>query len=116
MHWLAVGLLFIALCSASTAAQTIGGRYTVAGTNPNGSPYRGTAEIIPLANGACRITWQVGTTWNGVCLVATGAVGAVYRSGNASGLAVYDLQPDGSLRGVWTLGEKTGTEILTPAK
>ena len=36
----------------------------------------------------------------------------------ASGMAVYDLQPDGALRGVWMLGDgtKSGTETLTPAK
>ena len=45
-------------------------------------------------------------------------LGATYRSGNATGMAVYDLQPDGVLRGVWTLadGAKSGTETLTPAK
>lgn len=104
------------VCTAAASAQTIGGRYSVAGTNPDGSPYGGTAEIIPMKDNACRITWQVGTTWNGVCLVATHAFGAVYQSGGAGGLAVYDLEADGTLRGVWSLGGKTGTETLTPAK
>jgi hypothetical protein len=34
------------------------------------------------------------------------------------GLVVYGLQPDGTLKGVWTLADQPGdgTEILTPAK
>ena len=113
----AVAALIIAvLAGGPAAAQTIGGRYSVAGVNPNGSHYSGTAEIIPLQGAACRMTWQVGSTWNGVCLMTAHALGVVYQSGNASGLAVYDLQPDGSLRGVWTLSDQTGSETLIPAK
>ena len=113
-----MALLVAALASVPAAAQQIGGRYTVEGTNPDGSAYRGTAEILPAGGRTCRILWNVGSTWNGVCLVGERSFGATYRSGNASGMAVYDLQPDGSLRGVWILGEgaKSGTETLTPAK
>ena len=113
-----MALLVAALASAPAAAQQIGGRYTVEGTNPDGSAYRGTAEILPAGGRTCRILWNVGSTWNGVCVIAERSVAAVYRSGNAQGIAVYDLQPDGTLRGVWTLGAnpRTGTETLTPAK
>ena len=53
-----------------------------------------------------------------MCLIAERSVAAYYRSGGAQGIAVYDLQPDGTLRGVWTLGAgaHTGTETLIPAK
>src|SRR5436190_17760318 len=119
MRRLAAALLIIAaIASGPAAAQQIGGRYTVEGTNPDGSPYRGTAEILPAGGRTCRILWNVGTTWNGVCLIGERVLGVTYRSGNATGMAVYDLQPDGVLRGVWTLadGAKSGTETLTPAK
>ena len=118
MRSFATVLLAAALCGGPASAQTIGGRYTVDGSNPNGSHYGGTAEIIPAGGQTCRILWNVGSTWDGVCLVAERSVAAYYRSGGAQGIAVYDLQPDGTLRGVWTLGAnaRTGTETLFPAK
>ena len=118
MPRLAIAFFVAVLCAGSAAAQTVGGRYNVDGSNPNGSHYGGTAEIVPAGGQTCRILWNVGSTWNGACVIAERSVAAVYRSGNAQGIAVYDLQPDGSLHGVWTLGgsARTGTEILTPVR
>jgi len=43
---------------------------------------------------------------------------ASYRLEGQIGLVVYEVQPDGSLKGYWTLADKdgVGTEVLTPAK
>lgn len=103
--------------SASTAAQTIGGRYRVQGINPNGSTYTGTAEIAPSAD-TCRIVWHVGSEWRGICMVSGGSFAASYRSGSTFGLLIYQIQPDGSLSGVWTLADQAGrgTETLIPLR
>jgi hypothetical protein len=99
------------------AAQTVGGRYQVQGTNPNGSNYSGTAEVVPRGD-TCRITWHVGSEWRGICMVSGGSFAASYRSGDTFGLLIYQIQPDGSLSGVWTLadGGGRGTETLIPAR
>jgi hypothetical protein len=38
--------------------------------------------------------------------------------GSKVGLVVYEMQPDGSMKGVWTIADQpgAGTEVLTPAK
>lgn len=106
------------LVSGAGHAQTVGGAYTVAGTNPNGSSYSGTAEIA-MSGSACRIAWHTGsTTSQGVCMVTSKALAAFYRLGADFGLVVYDLQPDGVLTGYWTIVDRDGVggEILTPKK
>src|SRR4029079_3962902 len=48
--------LALAALASSASAQTIGGRYQVAGKNFNGSNYSGTAEIVSTSNNPCPIT------------------------------------------------------------
>ncbi len=106
----------IVLGAGSAAAQSVGGNYTARGTNFDGSRYSGTAQITASGSG-CRIVWQTGsTTSRGTCMLANRAFAAHYRLGDQWGLVVYELQPDGSLKGYWTLSDKNGvgTEILTP--
>jgi hypothetical protein len=110
------GLAAIALSTAPAAAQSVGGAYSVSGTNFNGSSYSGTATITASGSG-CRIVWQTGSTSSqGTCMLANRAFAAHYRLGNEWGLVVYELQPDGSLKGWWTIVDKSGvgTETLTP--
>ncbi|MCW5772276.1 MAG: hypothetical protein KIT16_11615 [Rhodospirillaceae bacterium] len=116
MRIIAMAAVLAAGLGGVAAAQQVGGVYTVRGTNPNGSTYGGTARITPSGS-ACRIVWQTGsTTSSGICMLANRAFAAYYRLGRNIGLAVYELQPDGSLRGHWTIAdtEGVGTEILTP--
>ncbi|HWB48457.1 MAG TPA: hypothetical protein VG651_05055 [Stellaceae bacterium] len=102
--------------SAGAAAQNVGGRYQVRGTNPNGSTYSGTAEIIPNGN-VCRINWHVGSEWRGICMLSGGRFAASYHSGDTVGLLIYRLNGDGSLSGEWTTGAgATGTETLIPMR
>jgi hypothetical protein len=106
------------LVSGAAQAQTVGGAYTVAGTNPNGSSYSGTAEIA-MSGSACRIVWHTGSTMSqGVCMVTNKALAAFYRLGADFGLVLYDLLPDGVLTGYWTVVDRDGVggEILTPKK
>ena len=115
------GIALAAAClwCTAAAAQSVGGDYTVAGTNFDGSPYSGTATITPSSNSTCRIEWKTGsTTSQGFCMLADKAFAAAYKLNDSVGLVVYELQGDGTLKGYWTIADKSGagTETLTPAK
>src|SRR5689334_21369965 len=103
MRRLALLVVLAAVAVAGPAlAQSLGGRYRVHGTNPDGSTYDGTAVITPTGQ-SCRISWHVGTEWDGICILSGGNFAAAYRSNNAVGLLIFRLQPDGSLSGERTL-------------
>jgi hypothetical protein len=119
MRAFGLALMLLAGGAATAAAQTVGGRYAVNGTNFNGSSYSGTAVITRSSNTTCRIHWNTGdTTSEGFCMLANRSFAAAYKLGSAIGLVVYDLQPDGSLVGVWTIADKSGSgaETLTPVR
>ena len=111
--------MLMAALPAAAAAQDIGGLYNVNGTNFDGSPYGGQAQIKITSNTTCEIVWKTGsTTSNGFCMRNDDAFAAGYVMGNDIGLIIYKAQADGTLRGVWTIAGKNGagTEILTPAR
>ncbi len=112
-----LALLLVVAAANPALAQSVAGRYRVNGTNPNGSTYGGTAEITPQGQ-TCRIVWQVGSVWDGICMQSGNTFAAAYRSDKAVGLVIYRLQPDGSLSGDWTLAGASGrgTESLTPER
>lgn len=118
MRILTLGLLLATGLAAAASAQTVGGTYSVSGTNADGSSYTGSAEIT--VNGpACSISWQAGGSSSaGTCLLTGNAFGAAYQLGDSPGLAVYQLQPDGTLKGQWTtIGSSgVGSETLSPSK
>ena len=100
------------------AAQSIGGSYTVEGTNFDGSPYAGTAEITLTSETTCVIEWETGgTTSQGICMRNDDAFAAGYVLDDAIGLIVYKVNEDGSMSGLWTLAGKegNGTENLIPS-
>jgi len=100
------------------AAQSIGGKYNVEGTNLDGSPYNGTAEITLTSDTTCVIEWVTGgSTSQGICMRNDDAFSAGYVLGEAIGLVVYKVSEDGSMEGLWTIAGKSGngTEHLTPA-
>jgi hypothetical protein len=111
-----LGLLLVTGLVTPASAQTVGGAYSVSGTNADGSSYAGMAEIT--WNGpACSISWQTGGSSSvGACLLTGNAFGAAYQLGDSSGLAVYQLQPDGTLKGQWTTigAPGIGSETLSP--
>lgn len=55
-------LLLTSVLAGSAAAQSIGGSYSVSGTNLDGSPYSGQALITITSNTTCEIAWQTGST------------------------------------------------------
>jgi hypothetical protein len=109
------GLAMLAL-TMPASAQSIGGNYTVAGTNATGPSYTGSAEIAFTAD-ECTVNWTIGDGQaTGICLVADGVLATSYLSGDALTLVLYQVQPDGVLNGVWSVAGMagTGTEVLTP--
>lgn len=114
-------LMFAMAMAASTtvSAQSLGGTYRVAGTNLNGSTYSGTATISFVSNENCRIRWVTGsTTSHGSCMRKGTTFAAGYILEGVVGLVVYEISPDGSMDGIWTLADKRGrgTEKLTPMR
>lgn len=119
MRTLTTALATALLIASPAFAADIGGSYRVKGTNFDGSPYGGTAVITPSGGATCRIEWQTGGTSSaGICMLAGSALSAAYKLGDAVGLVLYQLEPDGTLNGVWTIADKSGsgTEVLTPSK
>jgi hypothetical protein len=109
----ALGLLAVEPASA----QSIGGTYKVEGTNFDGSPYTGTAEITLTSSTTCVIHWETGgSTSDGICSRNAEAFAAAYKLGDAIGLVVYKVMEDGTLEGLWTIAGKegNGTEKLIP--
>ena len=110
-------LLAGSLWPAFAAAQNIGGTYTVRGTNFDGSPYGGEAQINIISTTTCEIMWKTaGETSSGFCMRNGDAFAAGYVMGDNVGLIIYKADADGTLRGLWTIKgmNGSGTEILTP--
>lgn len=108
-----------AILAAPASAQSIGGEYTVAGTNHDGSKYEGTATITLTSDTTCVIEWKTGaSTSTGICSRNDDAFAAAYVLGNSTGLVIYKVKQDGRLDGLWTLAGEggNGTEVLTPKK
>jgi len=114
---IALGLVFAGL-AGNVYAQDIGGRYTVEGTNHNGTAYQGTAEITLTSDTTCEIVWKTGATESkGICSRNDDTFAAAYVLQDAVGLVIYKVSDDGSMEGLWTIQGQpgTGTETLTPA-
>jgi hypothetical protein len=108
---------FIALLFPLAAgAQTIGGSYSVAGTNPDGSLYTGAADVT-IEGADCKLVMAFGNgDVAGICVQGDGVLATSYVAGDVLTLVLYRVQPDGVLNGVWSVAGMagTGTEVLTP--
>ena len=117
MNKLLAALALSIAISSPVLAEGFGGRYTVQGTNPNGSTYGGEAEITLTSETTCEIKWSTGTTESfGICMRNDDSFAAGYKLGEEIGLVIYKVHDDGSLHGLWTLAGKegNGAEILVP--
>jgi len=109
----AVGTL--GLFAAADAKADLPGVYQCAGTNPDGSSYKGVVEIAKV-EGTYRVRWTLGDDLSilGVGILSNG-VFAVSYFGGAPAVVVYKL--DGNrLIGEWTMGGAEGAvyaETLT---
>lgn len=109
--------LVLAFLQSGAMAQDIGGSYHVSGTNLDGSKYGGDATITLQSDVTCSIRWNTGGAGaDGICMRDKGVFVAAYVMGNSVGLVVYDILPDGTLSGRWTITGETGvgTEVLSP--
>ncbi len=105
------------LCMGSAGfAQEIGGHYKVNGTNFDGSPYTGEAQITLTSEYTCNIVWKTGgSTSSGICMRNNNAFTAGYELNGKVGLVIYLIKDDGTLDGTWTVDgvNAVGTEVLT---
>ena len=114
-----LSLAMLVIASMPAAAQSIGGTYTVSGTNFDGSSYGGEATITLTSETTCTIHWETGgSNSDGICMRNDNAFSAGYVMGKEIGLVVYKMDDNGSLHGLWTMAGKdgNGTETLTPKK
>ncbi|WP_431302281.1 hypothetical protein [Sediminicoccus sp. BL-A-41-H5] len=116
MPRLALGLLAASLCIQPVAAQR-SGFYAVEGRAADGTIYMGAATLTPTGPQTWRITWRVsGNTSVGVGLTVGKLLVIGYISDRETGVAAYEVRPDGRLVGRWTQGAEggVGTETLIP--
>lgn len=117
MKRLVLSAIALAFVASPAVAQQIGGRYTVEGTNLDGSPYNGEAQINLTSTTTCEIGWVTGgSTALGICMKNQNAFAAAYVLGDQTGLVIYEIMPNGTLEGIWTVSgqDGTGTERLIP--
>ena len=103
--------------SAPAAQAQRNGLYNVAGTNPDGSPYTGQMIVQQVGLASWRVAWQIGENrFEGYGMSAGPAFSVGFTLGEAPGIAIYQVSPDGSMTGQWTLigSSAIGTENLTP--
>jgi hypothetical protein len=113
------GLLAPVLCfgPALAGGEVRAGVYDYHGTNPNGSPYSGTAKIAITSDTTCTIVWKSGDTPSyGICMRDSDSFAAAYKMGADIGLVIYKIGDGGTLTGTWTIAGQSGagTEVLTP--
>ena len=113
---LPAGLLLAGLLAASPAlAQIRAGLYALEGRNADGSEYHGQFALQPGPGTSWIATWQVGDTQlSGLGLIQGGVLAISFVVEGRPGIAAFDVEPDGRLRGSWTTGGGMGMETLTP--
>jgi len=88
---------------AATPSVDIAGQYTVAGTNENGSPYKGELEVISRGD-VYQFRWKAGPQYDGIGITNGGVVAVAFtQGGNGKGCGVvsYQILADGTLDGAW---------------
>ena len=112
---LVFALLGPVLSAGSAAAQIRQGLYEVEGQNPDGSPYGGMFALENAPGASWYATWQVGDVrLLGLGLIQGGVLAVSFVVDGRPGVAVYEVEADGRLRGTWSTGGGMGTEVLTP--
>ena len=91
--------------STTSTAPTpdIGGKYSVSGSNPGGTIYKGTLEVIKRGD-VYQFRWNAGEQYDGVGVASGNIVAVAFASGaNGKGCGVidYTIQGDGTLDGKW---------------
>lgn len=112
---LALALFVPLLAAAPASAQIRQGLYEVEGQNPDGSAYGGVFALENAPGASWYVTWQVGDVrLQGLGLIQGGVLAVSFVVDGRPGIATYEVEPDGRLRGTWSTGGGMGTETLTP--
>ena len=89
-------------------AVDISGNYNAAGTNPNGTSYKGTVKITKKKD-VYFFQWKVGKSYKGSGKLSNDLL--IVNWGDKYPV-IYSVQSDGILNGTWADGK--ATEVLTP--
>ena len=92
------------------------GRYSVRGTNPNGSAYSGSVQVTKTGD-TYRVVWDIGgQTYSGTGIGNDDFIAVSYRAGNQTGIALYGRKSSGVWEGVWAYagGREVGTDRWSP--
>ena len=112
---LAIVLLGPVLGTAPADAQIRQGFYEIEGRNPDGSPYNGVFALENAPGASWYAAWQVGDVrLLGLGLIQGGVLAVSFIVDGRPGIATYEVEADGRLRGTWSTGGGIGTEVLTP--
>ncbi|WP_439598499.1 hypothetical protein [Falsiroseomonas sp.] len=107
----------LALSAAPALAQQAG-TYLLEGRGRDGAAYQGEVQFKPVGPEVWQVTWRTGSGVTQGLALRQGtrlAVGYVSRQGE-TGVALYEVQRDGTLTGSWTQGASgaRGQERLYP--
>ncbi len=113
---LAALVLFGSLLAPDRAAAQIReGLYEVDGLNPDGSRYEGVFALENAPGASWYVTWQVGDVrLVGLGLIQGGVLAVSFVVEGRPGIATYEVESDGRLRGNWSTGGGLGTVVRTP--
>lgn len=95
----------------------IAGSYNATGTNPNGSPYRGTLEVIKRGE-VFQFRWNAGQQYDGVGAQIGNVVAVAFTEGSdgkGCGVVSYRIVNDNELDGKWGYWgvDQSGSEKAT---
>jgi hypothetical protein len=103
--------------SAQQPATTpdIAGSYSVVGSNPNGSPYKGALDVIKHSSDVYQFRWNAGRQYDGIGVPNGNVVAVAFtegKNGTGCGVVSYQIKSDGSLDGRWGYWgrDESGTE------
>jgi hypothetical protein len=102
MRRLVLSLAFLLLAAPAFAQRE--GLYDVTGTNLDGTPYTGVAQIRLVGMNSFNITWRIGNQLvEGVGMASGRSIAVTYGLAQRPGMGIYQLNPDGSMEGEWTI-------------
>ena len=101
--------LLAALLALPATAQIREGIYQVEGQNPDGSIYAGQLLLQPGPGASWLALWQVGgARVPGLGVIQGGVLAIGFAVEGRPGVAAFEVEPDGRLRGSWTTGGGLG--------
>jgi hypothetical protein len=89
--------------ASKKAPPDIAGSYNIVGTNPSGTPYKGSLQIIPHRD-VYQFRWSAGGQYDGVGVENESIVAVAFTNGaegKGCGVVDYVIQEDGALQGKW---------------